>query len=108
MKPFERTQDKVALVGFAPTTRDQIPWDDPSYEIWTVNEAGNTSIPAFQWVKRFDRLFQMHPRWDFSRKNNTNDPNHYHWLRNESAPCVMCNATGKVGEQVCPACKNGT
>jgi hypothetical protein len=107
-KDFPRFREKVALVGFAPTTRQHIPFGDDSYEIWTVNEAGNTALPSFEWVKRFDRLFQMHPRWDFSRKNNTNDPNYYHWLRNESAPCVMCNATGKIGEQPCPVCKNGT
>jgi hypothetical protein len=108
MKQFEKLRDKVALVGFAPTTRDLAPFDDDEYEIWTVNEAGNIVLPAFSWVKRFDRLFQMHPRWDFSRENNGNDPNHFHWLQNITAPCLMCKSTGMIGEQKCPACSNGT
>lgn len=110
MKPFEKLKKKVALVGFAPTTRDSIPWDDEAYEIWTLNEAGNITVPTFAWVKRFDRLFQMHPRWDFSRQNNPNDPNHFHWLRNESAPCVLCKGTGELGTEVktkCPVCEAG-
>jgi hypothetical protein len=104
---FKRIKDKVALVGFAPTTRAHAPFDDDSYEIWTVNEAGNIVLPAFSWIKRFDRLFQMHPRWDFSRANNSNDPNHFHWLRNVSAPCQMCGGTSKIGELDCPACDKG-
>jgi hypothetical protein len=104
----KRLKNKLALVGFASTTRLQAPFDDPDYEIWTVNEAGNIAIDAFKWVKRFDRLFQIHPRWDFSRKNNGNDPNHFAWLRNVEDVCGMCSGTGKLVDKDCPACDNGT
>jgi len=107
MKVEKRFKDKLALVGFASTTRLQAPFDDDEYEIWTVNEAGNIAIPAFSWVKRFDRLFQMHPRWDFSRKNNGNDPNHFSWLRNIEEVCAMCGGTAKFNNADCPACDKG-
>jgi len=85
----------------------EAPFDDDSYEIWTVNEAGNSAIDAFKWVKRFDRLFQIHPRWDFTRSNNGNDPNHWSWLQNVSAPCNVCGATGELKDKKCPACVEG-
>lgn len=106
-KDYPKFKKKVALVGMASTTRNQAPFDDDSYEIWAVNEMGNNTHPAFSWVKRFDRLFQMHPRWDFSRKNNGNDPNHFHWLLNTPEVCQLCGGTGKIADKPCSACKNG-
>jgi len=104
METRKRFKDKVCILGFANTTRDLAPYDDDSYEIWTVNEAG-----AFPWIKRFDRLFQMHPRWDFTRKNNGNDPNHWLWLQNKSGTCTLCEGAGVYGKDKtkCPACDNG-
>lgn len=98
----KRTKDKVALVAFAPTTRDLAPWDDPDYEIWILNEGYN-----FPWVKRFDRLFQIHPRWDVFRLDNANDPNHGLWLQNKSGPCVNCKGTGKLSQGACGRCVDG-
>lgn len=103
----KRLKNKLAIVGMASTTREQAPFDDPAYEIWAVNEMGNIAIPQFKWVKRFDVLFQLHPRWDFSRANNGNDPNHYAWLLNQSLPCNHCNGTGKFAEKDCPSCDSG-
>ncbi len=102
-----KQRNKVALVGFAPTTRHLAPFDDDTYDIWTVNEAGNITSSAFSWVKRFDVLFQIHPRWDFSRKNNTNDPNHFLWLKNVSGKCNACDGTGRIGTGDCPFCVVG-
>lgn len=104
---FERHKDTVALCGFAPSTRDLAPWDDPNVEIWGLNEAAN-----FPWTKRLDRLFQIHPRWDFSRDNNPNDWNHFQWLKNQKAPCNLCRGTGKLDgtDKPCTAngCESGT
>ena len=46
---------KVAIVGFS-GTRDQAPFDNPEYEIWTVNN-------LHQFVPRQDRIFEIHQRW---------------------------------------------
>lgn len=91
---FTRLKDKVAIVGFANATRHLAPFDDDSYEIWTINEAGNVRHPSFSWVKRIDRLFQIHPRWDFTRENNANDPNHWLWLQNKADTCIACKGSG--------------
>jgi hypothetical protein len=109
-KDRPRTKDKVAFIGFAPTTRHLAPWDDDSYEIWTLNEEYK-----YDWVKRTDRHFQFHPRWDFMRDNNMNDRNHPLWLQNKPGMCMRCNGEGAwvvedKGEKktfICPDCKKG-
>lgn len=47
---------KVAIVGFSETTRMRAPYDDASWEIWTVND-------AWTWIPRADRWFEPHARW---------------------------------------------
>lgn len=91
-RDWPRRSDTIALVGFSSLTRDDAPWGNPDVEIMGVNEGY-----SFPWMKRWDRWFQIHPRWDLERKNNLNDPNHFHWLTNETAPCVFCKGLGKTG-----------
>jgi hypothetical protein len=74
--------DKVAIVGFAETTRHLAPYDDPSYEIWGLNEEYIIgSLQTSDGLPRWDRWFQLHQRWDFSRLNNGADPQHFEWLQ---------------------------
>lgn len=102
IQPFKRSTDKVAIVGFHEATRENAPYGDESYEIWMLNEE------YYQpWAKRLTRHFQLHPRWDYSRTNNLNDPNHFLWLKNIKGRCIHCKGSGKVGEIPCPFCDNG-
>ena len=55
LKKATPKKKKVAIVGFA-GTRDQAPFTDPEYEIWTVNN-------LYQFVPRQDRIFEIHQRW---------------------------------------------
>ncbi len=82
----ERTgKNTVALVGFAPTSRDLAPYDDPATEIWAMNESYK-----YDFVKRATRWFQMHSESNFSRPDNPNDPDHYEWLRTQKEyPILM-------------------
>lgn len=100
-----RKNDKLAIVGFA-ETRNLTPWEDPTFDIWGVNEEYN-----YPWMKRFDLWFQMHPRWDFTRPNNMNHYNHFSWLRNLSTTCIKCQGAGtlKQGDKEvpCDECKDG-
>jgi len=106
--PFKRRVDNVCIVGMATTTRGQAPWDDDDYEIWVLNEMGHIEHSNYEWIKRFDRLFQIHQRWDFMREGtNFNDYNHPLWLKNESGPCLQCRGTGKVGRADCKLCDSG-
>lgn len=119
--PFKRMRDKVALVGFSQKTRDMAPFLDPTYEIWGLNEeycwfpkkVGDTFLME-SWLKTFDRWFQLHPRADAMRENNTNDRNHPYWLTQTTGVCKWCNGTkewenylnGGIKEK-CPFCKDG-
>lgn len=70
-------KNTVALVGFAMTSRDLAPWDDKDTEIWGINEAYKVQ----NFMKRWDRWFQLHSRKNFSRPDNPHDPAHYQWLQ---------------------------
>lgn len=49
------TRKKVAIVGWATSSRDQAPWDDESFDIWSCNELGML-LPD----KRWDLWFDLH------------------------------------------------
>lgn len=101
---YPRQKAKLALVGFAPSTRGLTPWDDDSYDIMSLNEGYN-----FKWMKRGNLWLQIHPHWDFEKGNNQNDPNHYLWMQNKSGPCVKCEGRGYLvkGEEQAKCDANG-
>lgn len=75
--PEFRRNDTLCLVGFAKTSREMAPYGDPTVDIWGINEAYKQD-----WFKTTPTgWLQLHPRWDFMRKNNRNDPDHWDWLR---------------------------
>lgn len=49
---------KVAILGFASSSRDLAPYRDESWEIWGMNN-------AYGWMPRANRWFEMHDRWKF-------------------------------------------
>src|SRR3990167_9912925 len=75
---IEQKRSKVAIVGFAGTTRHLAPFDDKEFEIWGLNEAHRQP-----WMKRITRWFQIHERWDFTKQNNTSYKEHWEWLQRE-------------------------
>ena len=48
---------KIALCGFATSTREYIPIDDPEWEIWGLNQ-------LYRHIARADRWFEIHQNWD--------------------------------------------
>ena len=54
VKPEIKKKTKVAIVGFT-GTREQAPYNDPEFEIWTVNN-------LYRFVPRQDRIFELHTR----------------------------------------------
>jgi hypothetical protein len=111
-KDYLRKNDTAIILGFSPTTRHLTPFDAPDKDLFTLNEEYH-----YDWVKRPpDFHFQIHPRWDFTRTNNTNHYNHFMWLKNEQGMCVRCKGEGGweregkdgVKEAVkCPECDKG-
>ena len=67
----------VAIVGMAKTSRDSTPWYDKAVDVWVLNESH-----AHNYIKRLNRIFQLHPDWDYMRKGNFNDPIYPEFLQN--------------------------
>jgi hypothetical protein len=67
--------EKVAIVGFAPSSMMLAPWDDKSFEIWGVNE-------LYQVAPRIDVLFEIH---DYELlRSKKRFARHLEWLRNNT------------------------
>lgn len=77
----EKKKDKVAIVGMAPSTRDDAPFGDKDFEIWGCNE-------MYQYVPRLDVLFEIHDKWEYQAKKR--NKNHLKWLQdNKTIPVYM-------------------
>lgn len=96
--PEYRHADRVAIIGFARTSRDMVPWEDPNVDFWTLNEA-----LTYDWCKCKEPAmhWQMHPVFDYMRKFNRNDPKHWRWLQQEYPfPIMMQNKYADVPSSV--------
>ena len=74
---IRKQKKSVAIVGFASTTRDQIPWEDKNIQIWGLNKEHQQ-----EWMKRYEVFFQLHPM-RYLRKcigQSVGDREHYDWL----------------------------
>lgn len=79
---------KVAIVGFASSSRNDAPWNDPTFEIWGLNS-------LYPLIPRFTRWFEVHPRElytkDLQRAELQNlGLDHHAWLRNQPGPDGLC------------------
>ena len=85
-------RDKVAIVGFAQSHRDQAPFHDPSFEIWGLNNAYIFMPPRPHADGRIaERWFEIHSEdlygWDLRRPGR-----HVDWLRNFPGPLYLLEA----------------
>lgn len=71
---------KVAIVGFASNTLHLVPWDNPEFEIWGMNQAYQHS------PRRCDRWFEMHL---MEAMPDARDPNYLEFLRTCTIPIYM-------------------
>lgn len=75
---------KVAIVGFASNTLHCVPWFDPEWELWGLNQG------AAHFLRRADRWFELHlPEFT----EDVRDPNYAMWLRTEVKCPVYMIAT---------------
>lgn len=84
-------RSKIAIVGFADTTRLQAPFIDPTYEIWGLNE-------LYMVIPRADRWFEIHAENNI--KHSFRDPKHFEWLKKCKIPVYM----PKMYKEI-PTCK---
>lgn len=93
------TDKRIAILGTAPTWRDT-PWDDPSLEIWALNDFWVLQPP------RVDRWFDLHPldkMYFASKQKKVNvhqvpagyfvrPEGHVEWLRAQTIPVYVQDA----------------
>ena len=71
---------KVAIVGFASNTLHLVPWFDPEFEIWGMNQ-GHLNHP-----RRADRWFEMHLP---EATPDARDPDYLTWINQLTIPVYM-------------------
>jgi hypothetical protein len=95
----EKKERRIAIVGTAPTWRS-LPWDDPTLEVWALNDMHVLDLP------RADRWYDLHPldRMFFrpaDRKTFAGEvpagfyvrpTNHLQWLRKQTIPVFVQDA----------------
>lgn len=72
---------KLAIVGLAPTTREFAPFNDKTFDIWSMH-MGQFILP------RVDVSFEFHNPYDF-RKPDYPDKQYYDLLVKSKVPCFM-------------------
>lgn len=95
----ERVERRIAIVGTAPT-RNAVPYDDPTLEVWHLNDAHALKPP------RADRWFDLHPldKMYFRKEHQpvyqgdvpagffVRPHNHLEWLRKQTIPVYVQDA----------------
>ena len=94
------SERRIAIVGTAPTWQ-MTPWDDPTLEIWLLNDMHVLNPP------RADRWYDLHPidkMWfrqeargkvfagDVPAGHFIRPPNHVQWLRSQVIPVYVQDA----------------
>lgn len=85
-------KDKVAIVGFSTHHRHLAPVDDPTYEIWGLNN-------AYVHLNRADRWFELHSEdqygWDLRRPGD-----HVGWLKKFAGPLYLIQARADLPNSI--------
>ena len=76
---FDAVRKKIALVGFAASTRTLAPFDDPAYWIVGLNQ-------LYRHIPRADVWFDIHANW---REDNVEGTDHPGWLAQSGLPVYM-------------------
>lgn len=71
---------KVAIIGFASNTIHLVPWFDPEFELWGMNQG------HMNFARRADRWFEMHQP---EATADIRDPDYITFLRNLQIPVYM-------------------
>jgi len=76
---IERTRDKLAIVGYATSSRDLAPFDDDEYDVAGLNQ-------LYRFIPRADIWFDIHHNW---AEENVEGTDHRGWLTQCGVPVVM-------------------
>lgn len=95
-EPAERqthTDRRIAIVGKAPSSRLLAPYDDESWEIWTLSDL----IPRGQ-ATRCTAHFEFHPV-EWFREREAQGDDYLHWMRSiRGIPVYMAEPIAEIPE----------
>jgi hypothetical protein len=77
-------REKLAIVGCATHTRDDVDYNDQTFDIWVFNESASK-----EWCKRADGVFQMHAEAIWKNPLNRGDAEHGKWLMSGNTPTIF-------------------
>jgi hypothetical protein len=75
----ERKRDKLAIVGFASSSREAAPFDDDEWEIVGLNQ-------LYRHIPRADFWADLHVNWE---EENVEGTDHRGWIRDCGIPVLM-------------------
>jgi len=84
--PKGEPRKKFAICGFASSSRHRMPMQDPTWEIWCLNQ-------LYRHIPRADREFDIHAEWE---KGNVAGTDHPRWLRQFPGPIYMVDPPADV------------
>lgn len=90
--PPRLTKKKIAIVGFSDSTRMDAPFDDPEWEIWTLNM--HAGLP------RVDRRFEQHDRKTIDDEDRDLSGAFLKMLRDEAIPVYMLDVQPDIPTSV--------
>src|SRR3990167_2349981 len=76
---IERARPKVAFVGYASSSRDAAPYDDPDYDIVGLNQ-------LYRFIPRANAWCDIHANWE---EDNVEGTDHRGWLAKCGIPILM-------------------
>lgn len=75
------SRKKIAICGFASSSRGRIPFDDPAWSIWGLNQ-------LYRHIPRADRWYDIHLNW---REDNVEGTDHPAWIKQCGIPVFMAD-----------------
>jgi hypothetical protein len=88
--PDGSPRTKVAIVGFAASSKDLAPYDDPTWSIWGLNQ-------LYRHIPRADRWLEIHHNWNNHVVEGTD---HQKWLAEAPIPVYMVDRVPTIPNSV--------
>lgn len=88
--PDGTKREKLAIVGFAASSKDLAPFDDPTWEIVGLNQ-------LYRHIPRADRWIEIHENWNEHVVEGTD---HHKWLAEAPIPIYMAECVPSIPNSV--------
>ena len=88
--PDGSPREKVAIIGFAASSKDLAPYDDPTWSCWGLNQ-------LYRHIPRADRWIEIHANWNDHVVEGTD---HHKWLSEAPIPIYMAERVESIPNSV--------